>query len=96
MMDLDLIKDIAGYLIPPIVAWFLAKRKYNAEVDDNVIQNLQKSLDFYKVLCDDTNQRLEQVLKANENMEKQIVELKKEVRELNDKLNESSPKNESL
>ena len=60
-------------------SWFFAKRKYNAEVDNHLITNMQESLDFYKALADDNKVRLDAVLKEN-------AELRKEVNEMRDKL----------
>ena len=60
---------ILGGVITSIVSgfasWFFTKRKYNAEVDNNLIGNMQESLEFYKTLADDNKQRLEEVLQEN-------------------------------
>lgn len=61
------------------VSWFFAKRKYNAEVDNHLITNMQESLEFYKTLADDNKVRLESVLQEN-------AELRKEVNEMREKL----------
>lgn len=62
--------------------WFFTKRKYNAEVDNNVITNMQESLEFYKTLADDNKARLEDVLKENAELRKEIDELRKQVGDL--------------
>lgn len=64
------------------VSWLFAKKKYNAEVDSNVIENMQKSLDFYTKLSDDTKERLEETLKRNENLEREVNQLRQQVFEL--------------
>lgn len=61
------------------VSWFFAKRKYNAEVDNHLITNMQESLEFYKTLADDNKVRLDAVLQEN-------AALRKEVNEMRDKL----------
>lgn len=61
------------------VSWFFAKRKYNAEVDNHLITNMQESLEFYKTLADDNKVRLDSVLQEN-------AELRKEVNEMREKL----------
>ena len=61
------------------MSWLSAKKKYNAEVDSTLIQNLQKSLEFYTTLVDDINSRLEDVLKRNEELEKKDSRLEEEV-----------------
>ena len=58
------------------VSWIFARKKYNSEVDNNLIQNMQESLDFYKKLSDDNRQRLEEVLKRNEDLESEVRELR--------------------
>ena len=63
-------------------SWFFARRKYNSEVDNNVIENMQKSLDFYTKLSDDNKNRLEEALKRNEQLEDEIRDLRKQMFEL--------------
>lgn len=61
------------------VSWFFARKKYDSEVDNNIIQNMQESLDFYKSLSDDTRSRLDEVLERNKYLEEEIKELRKQV-----------------
>lgn len=60
-------------------AWFFARKKYNSEVDNNLIRNMQDSLEFYKKLSDDNKSRLDEVLKRNENLEEEVKELRQQV-----------------
>ena len=64
------------------VSWLFAKKKYNAEVDGNVIENMKQSLDFYTKLSDDNKARLEEALKRNEILEKEIGQLRQQMFEL--------------
>ena len=57
-------------------SWVFARKKYNSEVDNNLIQNMQESLDFYKKLSDDNRIRLEEVLKRNEDLEEEVKDLR--------------------
>lgn len=66
-------------ILSGFTSWFFAKRKYNAEVDNHLITNMQESLEFYKTLADDNKVRLEAVLQEN-------AELRKEVNEMREKL----------
>ena len=66
-------------IIGPIISWILAKKKYGAEVDSNIIANMRESLEFYKQLSDDNKQRLEDVLKKNAKLEDEVSELRKQV-----------------
>lgn len=60
-------------------SWFFARRKYNSEVDNNVIENMQKSLEFYKQLSDDNKARLDEVLERNKELETQVNQLRNQV-----------------
>lgn len=64
------------------VSWLFAKKKYNAEVDTNLIENMQKSLDFYMKLSDDNKVRLDEALKRNDTLEGEIKDLRKQMFEL--------------
>lgn len=72
--------------ISSLVTWLLAKKKYNAEVDNNVIQNMQQSLQFYKELSDDTKERLAEVLEKNQKLEDDVEELRKQMLNLTMKI----------
>lgn len=60
-------------------AWFFARKKYNSEVDNNLINNMKESLEFYKKLSDDNTQRLQETLKRSENLEEEVKELRTQV-----------------
>ena len=60
-------------------SWLFARKKYNSEVDNNLIENMQDSLNFYKQLSDDNKKRLDDVLKRNEELDKEIQELRKQL-----------------
>lgn len=64
------------------VSWLFAKKKYNAEVDSNVIENMKQSLEFYTKLSDDNKTRLEEALKRNEALEREISQLRQQVFDL--------------
>ena len=64
------------------VSWLFAKKKYNAEVDTNLIENMQKSLDFYMKLSDDNKARLDEALKRNDVLEEELRDLRKQMFEL--------------
>lgn len=68
------------------VSWFFTRRKYNTEVDQNIIYNMKESLDFYKQLSDDNRSRLEEVLSRNEELEKRNDRLEEEVKKLRDQM----------
>ena len=61
------------------ITWFLTRKKYNTEVDQNLIQNMKESLDFYRQLSDDNKSRLEEVLKRNDELEQEVKKLRDQV-----------------
>ena len=84
---------IVSSIVSGWVSWIFARKKYNSEVDGNLIENMQKSLEFYKNLSDDTEQRLDKVLEDNvalrqtvERLLKENKQLKKEIDTLKDQV----------
>ena len=67
MIDLGILITGGVGIITTVISgwtsWFFARRKYNSEVDNNLIENMQQSLEFYKKLSDDNKNRLDEVLK---------------------------------
>lgn len=64
------------------ISWFFTRKKYNSEVDQTVIHNMNESLEFYKKLSDDNKERLDEMIKRNDELEDEIKELRKQVSEL--------------
>ena len=90
MIDLGILITGGIGLITTIVSgwtsWFFARKKYDSEVDSNLINNMKESLDFYEKLSSDNRERLEEVLKRNTKLEKEIGELRKQVFEVMTKI----------
>ena len=63
-------------------SWFFTRKKYNSEVDQTIIRNMSESLEFYKKLSDDNRQRLDEMIKRNDELEDEIKELRKMVNSL--------------
>lgn len=83
-MELDwstIIVAIIG-VITTVISWVLARKKYYSEVDHNVIENMESSLEFYKHLSDDNKTRLEEVLTRNTALEKEVADLRRQVEQL--------------
>lgn len=66
-------------IIGSIVSWLLAKKKYYAEAENNIIQNMENSLEFYKKLSDDNRARLEEMAERNKALEIEVQELRKQM-----------------
>lgn len=83
MIDLGILITGGVGIITTIISgwtsWFFARRKYNSEVDNNLIKNMQQSLEFYKKLSDDNENRLDEVLKRNAELEQEIRDLRKQM-----------------
>lgn len=70
---------LATTISSSVVTWLLARKKYNTEVDSNVIQNMADSLEFYKKLADDQKDRLDELTHRNRELENEVRELRKQV-----------------
>lgn len=83
MIDLGILITGGVGIITTVISgwtsWFFARRKYNSEVDNNLIENMQQSLEFYKKLSDDNKNRLDGVLKRNAELEQEIKDLRKQM-----------------
>lgn len=77
---------IVSSIISGWASWIFARRKYNSEVDGNLIQNMKDSLEFYGTLSDDNKHRLEGVLQDNEHLRATVDELLKENKQLKKEL----------
>lgn len=83
MIDMGIIITGAIGLLTTLISgwtsWFFARKKYNSEVDGNLIANMKESLEFYKQLSDDNKKRLDEALKRSDYLEEEIKELRKHV-----------------
>lgn len=70
---------IISSIVSAWVSWIFARKKYNSEVDHNLIENMENSLEFYKNLSDDNKVRLEELTKRNSALEAEIQELRKQM-----------------
>lgn len=48
--------------------WVFARKKYNSEVDHNIIENMKESLEFYESLSNDNKTRLTEALEENKEL----------------------------
>lgn len=65
-----------------IITWIFAKKKYYTEVDHNVIENLEKSLDFYEKLSTHNQEKLKELMEENKTLRREIDELRKQLQEI--------------
>lgn len=66
-------------VVSAVTSWLFARKKYNSEVDHNLIENMENSLEFYKKLSDDNKTRLEEMAERNKILEAEIQELRKQM-----------------
>ena len=59
-------------VVSGLTSWIFARKKYNSEVDHNLIENMENSLEFYKKLSDDNRTRLEEMAERNKTLEAEI------------------------
>ncbi len=82
-MDISILITGGVGLLTSIISswttWFFARKKYNSEVDLNLVEKMEKSLEFYKSLSDDNRTRLEEITERNNELEKGVQELRKQV-----------------
>ena len=83
MIDVDILitggVGLATSIISSWTTWFFTRKKYNSEVDLNLVEKMEKSLEFYKALSDDNKTRLEEITERNNELEKEVAELRKQV-----------------
>ena len=82
-MDVDILATggvgLLTSIISSVTTWFLARKKYNSEVDLNLVEKMEKSLEFYTNLSDDNKNRLEIITARNDSLEREVQELRKQV-----------------
>ena len=67
-------------------SYFFTRKKYNSEVDLNLIDKMQKSLEFYMQLSEDNKHVLEETLNKVNKLEERNDILEKENRELKNQM----------
>lgn len=89
-MDLGILITGAVGMMTTIVSGFTSyiftRKKYISEVDSNYIKNMEKSLEFYQKITESNEKKLEHILKENENMSNELVELKSTINSIVDKI----------
>lgn len=70
-----LITAVVGLLTTIVSSWstwVFARKKYNSEVDHNVIDNMKESLEFYEKLSNDNKARLTEALEENKKLREDL------------------------
>jgi peptidoglycan hydrolase CwlO-like protein len=69
-----------------IAAWFVGKRKQQADTDNQVLRNLELSINLYRGIIDDLKKEIESLNIKVQDLEKKIDELHKENKILKSKV----------
>lgn len=74
-----IISNIFSPIITGYVTYRQTRKKYETEVNSDLIDNLTKSLNFYQAIVEDNQKKLQELLDKNNELETKIESLKKEV-----------------
>ena len=91
MISNELLIGIVGIVSTVIgswASWFFTRKKYNSEVDNTVISNLQEAVNTYKIICDDLRNNLKTTLENNAAIMEKNNKLEDEIRDLRKQVNE--------
>ena len=69
-----------------VAAWFVGRRKVNAETDNSVLRNLEISVNLYKTIIDDLKEEIHALNLKIQDLERKIDELHVENKILKTKL----------
>jgi peptidoglycan hydrolase CwlO-like protein len=73
---------ILSNLLTGIASFFVGKRRQNAETDNQVLRNLELSVNLYKEIIDHLREEIEALNLRIQDLERKIDELHKENKEL--------------
>ena len=73
---------IASNIITGVAAWFAGKRKANAETDNQILKNLEISVNLYKQIIDSLKFEIESLNVKVQQLELKIDELHEENKRL--------------
>ena len=69
-------------ILTGIAAWFVGKRKVDSETDNQVLRNLELSVNLYRGIIDDLKKEIESLNQKIQELEKKIDELHEENKKL--------------
>ena len=78
---------ILSGLLTGVAGWFVGRRKSAAETDNIVLQNLESSVNLYKLIIDNLRDEIKGLHTKMDEMEAKIDELTAENKKLRDLLN---------
>ena len=84
---MDQLYIILSGLVTGVAGWFVGRRKSAAETDNIVLQNLESSVNLYKLIIDNLRDEIKGLHTKMDEMEAKIDELTRENKKLRDLLN---------
>jgi uncharacterized protein HemX len=76
----EYISQLITALIGAFIGWFFQRKKQQAEVRTNEIENAEKALQYYRRMVDDLGQRLTQAIAELNRLEEKVEALTKELK----------------
>jgi len=73
---------IVSNALTGIVGWFAGKRRSNAETDNQVLRNLELSINLYKNIIDDLKEEIQSLNLKIQDLEKRVDALMTENKKL--------------
>jgi peptidoglycan hydrolase CwlO-like protein len=80
-MNTELILIVSN-ILTGIAAWFVGKRKTDAETDNQVLKNLELSIGIYVKIIDDLKSEIHELNIKVQDLEKKVEDLMNENRKL--------------
>lgn len=80
-MNTELILIISN-ILTGIAAWFVGKRKVNAETDNMVLRNLELSVNIYVKIINDLKEEIHELHNKIDDLEKKVESLMQENKRL--------------
>ena len=78
----DTIILLISNVLTGVAGFFAGKRRSDAETDNQVLRNLELSVNLYKQIIDDLKQEIHDLNTQVQNLEKKVEDLMKENRKL--------------
>lgn len=83
----DTILLLFSNVLTGAAGWFVGRRKISAETDNQVLKNLELSINLYKQMIDDLKTEIHELNNKVQNLQKMVDELMLENRKLKNKTN---------
>lgn len=93
---IELLKDLGIAGGTGFFTWLFARKKYNAEVNSDVIDNLSKALEFYQKISDDNTERLNKYQVEQQKLGQELDEWRKRCQDLEKEISELRDQQERM